>query len=369
MRTSDGRMSLKSTSSAVSRDRISWTTAMVRTRRSASSRAWRAWPGGMPAGLQAQQRRDGLQVVLDPVVDLADGGILGQQEAVPPAQVADVAHEDQRAGHRAVVEQRDAAQHDRGVAPSLDLLGRRQPGLVGQRHGRLVEAGLVEAHAFEPGVHAHAVQGVDGVRRGVVDPGAGVEHQHPVADPRRLAGDHLVDREGELALATIMRAKPVEDLDVDPLQLARAGGPTDSADSRVISATNSALPPHRDAHQAGPLAAAAGWPTSPSTTLPRLPGPGQERAVLGPIDHVPTRSSRCRVWLVVGRTWPEHDELRRRRSRRPARTAAGRRSTGPRAPPSRRPAAAGGRRPARPGRCAPGPVRPASPWRIDPAGS
>ena len=47
MRTSDGRMSLKSTSSAVSRDRISCTTAMLRTRRSDSSRACRASPVGM----------------------------------------------------------------------------------------------------------------------------------------------------------------------------------------------------------------------------------------------------------------------------------------------------------------------------------
>ena len=48
-----------------------------------------------------------------------------------------------------------------------------------------------------PGVDAHAMEGVDGVRRGVVHPGAGVEDQHAVADPGRLAGDHLVDRERE----------------------------------------------------------------------------------------------------------------------------------------------------------------------------
>ena len=76
-----------------------------------------------PAGLQAQQRRDGLQVVLDPVVDLADGGVLRQQQPVPAAQVGDVAHQHQRPGDLPVVEQRDAADQHGDVGPALDLLG------------------------------------------------------------------------------------------------------------------------------------------------------------------------------------------------------------------------------------------------------
>ena len=43
---------------------------------------------GAPA-LQPQQRRDRLQVVLHPVVDLPDGGVLRQQQAVPLAQLAE----------------------------------------------------------------------------------------------------------------------------------------------------------------------------------------------------------------------------------------------------------------------------------------
>jgi len=37
-----------------------------------------------PARLEAEQRRDRLQVVLDPVVDLADGRVLRQEQAVEP---------------------------------------------------------------------------------------------------------------------------------------------------------------------------------------------------------------------------------------------------------------------------------------------
>ena len=52
---------------------------------------------GRAAGLQAQQRGDRLQVVLHPVVDLADRGVLGQQRLVAAAQVGDVAHQHERA--------------------------------------------------------------------------------------------------------------------------------------------------------------------------------------------------------------------------------------------------------------------------------
>ena len=46
--------------------------------------------------LQPQQRRDRLQVVLHPVVDLADRGVLGQQQPVPAAQLGDVAEQHAR---------------------------------------------------------------------------------------------------------------------------------------------------------------------------------------------------------------------------------------------------------------------------------
>ena len=50
-----------------------------------------------PPALEPQQRRDRLQVVLHPVVDLADRRVLRQQHAVAAPEVADVAQQDERA--------------------------------------------------------------------------------------------------------------------------------------------------------------------------------------------------------------------------------------------------------------------------------
>ena len=60
-------------------DSVSCTSAIEATRRTDSSSAARASGDGHPAGLQPQQRGDRLQVVLHPVVDLPDGGVLGHQ--------------------------------------------------------------------------------------------------------------------------------------------------------------------------------------------------------------------------------------------------------------------------------------------------
>ena len=61
---------------------------------------------GQPPGLHPQQRRHRLQVVLDPVVDLADGRVLGQQVALAPAQLADVTQ--QQDARRCAVRPRSA---------------------------------------------------------------------------------------------------------------------------------------------------------------------------------------------------------------------------------------------------------------------
>ena len=82
-------------------------------------------PVAHPAGLEAEQRRDRLQVVLDPVVHLADGGVLGQEQPVEPAHVGDVAQQDHRPGDHAVGEQRDAVHEHDDVGPALDLLDDR----------------------------------------------------------------------------------------------------------------------------------------------------------------------------------------------------------------------------------------------------
>ena len=96
IRPSRSAISSKSTCSSTAWLSVSCTIAIEPTRRTASSSA--AWRLGHvdPAGLEPQQRRHGLQVVLHPVVDLADGGVLGDQLAVAAAQVGDVAQQHQR---------------------------------------------------------------------------------------------------------------------------------------------------------------------------------------------------------------------------------------------------------------------------------
>ena len=76
-----------------SRDRVSCTRAIERMRRTDSSMARLGLGRLEAAALEPQQRRDRLQVVLHPVVDLADRGVLGEQQAVPPAQLGDVAEQ------------------------------------------------------------------------------------------------------------------------------------------------------------------------------------------------------------------------------------------------------------------------------------
>ena len=90
-----------STTSSLDIDSVSCTSAIEATRRTDSSSAVRAAGVLHPAGLQAQQRRHGLQVVLHPVVDLPDGGVLGDQRAVPAAHLGDVADQHQRADRHA----------------------------------------------------------------------------------------------------------------------------------------------------------------------------------------------------------------------------------------------------------------------------
>jgi hypothetical protein len=48
------------------------------------------------APLEAEQRRDRLQVVLDPMVDLADRRVLRHQQPIANAQVGDVAQQQRR---------------------------------------------------------------------------------------------------------------------------------------------------------------------------------------------------------------------------------------------------------------------------------
>ena len=99
--------------------------------------------GVRAARLDAQQRRDRLQVVLDAVVDLADRRVLGDELLLLMADLGDVAAEHDRADPVAAIAQRDRPQRH-GDAPRLDVgAPRRAPGH--DERQRLVELPLRRA--------------------------------------------------------------------------------------------------------------------------------------------------------------------------------------------------------------------------------
>src|SRR5207302_9746199 len=222
-------------------------------------------PGVQAPGSQTEQRRARLQVVLHPVVDLADGGVLRYQEAVPAAQVGHVADEGQRPGYAPLVEKRDAPQADDDVVAPLYLLVDGQDGGEGALDRRLLHAQLVEAQPLGVGGDAHAVEGADRVGGGVLHPGALVEHDHAVADTRRLLGGDVLAQERELPVDD-HAGEAVEDLHVDALELARA--PAD-AEGRLPGEHGQELASeaHGDALHARPLPP----PPDPALTLDDLP--------------------------------------------------------------------------------------------------
>ena len=179
-------ISSKVTLSSTAWLRVSCTIAIEPTRRTASSRAALADGRVDPAGLEAQQGRDRLEVVLHPVVDLADGGVLGDQLAVAAAQVGHVAHQDQPTDQLPLGPQRDRPD-DQGHLVVADLGVALSPGpehgaerlLVGSPPGRHQVAGQVGQR--EPGqVAGDAEPAVDRQR-------VGARVDHP-ARPRRRAG-------------------------------------------------------------------------------------------------------------------------------------------------------------------------------------
>ena len=153
-------------------------------RRADSSMAALASSEPEPAALEAQQRRDRLEVVLHPVVDLADGGVLRQQQPVAAAQLGDVADQHDGARHLAPIGDRQAPEHHGDLVAALDLLDGRLAEVERRLDQRLVEAELAEAQPLGVGVDADPVQRRHGVGRGVLDPPAGIEEQHAVAHPR-----------------------------------------------------------------------------------------------------------------------------------------------------------------------------------------
>lgn len=85
-------------------------------------------------GLETEQGRHRLEVVLDPVVDLPDRRVLGDQLAFAAAEFGDVTEQDQRADAGALGAEGDRAELDDPVA-GLDLELARRPaaGDLGER--------------------------------------------------------------------------------------------------------------------------------------------------------------------------------------------------------------------------------------------
>ena len=174
-----------------------------------------------PARLQSQQRRDGLQIVLHPVVDLADGGVLGQQRAVAALDLGDIADEHRGPGGLPTGEQRDGAQQHRCAAgiqfhPGAGSARHRDAQMVGQflslewvRHQRPGHPD--EVVPLQLGVQTHPVIGRERVgageghiavdvqtdesithagagprHRGVADIGEGALAEHPDQVPRAV---------------------------------------------------------------------------------------------------------------------------------------------------------------------------------------
>ena len=142
--------------------------AIVRMRRTASARTALALVRGCAAGLQPQQRRDRLEVVLHPVVDLADGGVLRQEQPVPLPQLAHVPQQQHPAGDGTTGHDRDAAGEQRDLGGLVDLFDHRLAALEGLPHGGVVEAQLGQALADGVGVDADPVQRGHRVRRRVL---------------------------------------------------------------------------------------------------------------------------------------------------------------------------------------------------------
>jgi hypothetical protein len=115
------------TSSSTDIDSVSCTIAIEATRRTDSSSATRASGLVTRRAWQPQQGRDRLQVVLHPVVDLADGGVLGEQFPVPPTHLGHVAHQHQGPIGTPGRQQRQCPlQHGRARA-SISLRGGASP--------------------------------------------------------------------------------------------------------------------------------------------------------------------------------------------------------------------------------------------------
>ena len=246
-----------------------------------------------PPGLQPEQGRHRLQVVLHPVVDLPDRGVLGHQLALAAAQFGDVPYQHQGAGPAAAHDQRDRAQLDHRAVPVHFGLARYPA--RGHHHQRLVErlvrgdqAGRdhAELGSDQVGGQAEAAVGRLRVRAGVDDPPGPAQPEQAVADSRRPDQHGVGAGERERPLGhhpgQVVRALQVGEL--EPARSAgrvQVGAPLDDGDHPVRPGHRNPLGAHRDPVR--PVRVAL--PPDP----PLVPGHVEHPLVLRPgegADHV-----------------------------------------------------------------------------------
>ena len=114
--------------------------------------------GGESTPLESEQCRDRLQVVLDPMMDLPDRRVLGQQHPITTTQFGDVTEEDERTGDGGPLEQRREPHQHRDGGADLEFLGGRSPGRPHRGDGRLGEAEVAESSSFGIGMHPDAIE-------------------------------------------------------------------------------------------------------------------------------------------------------------------------------------------------------------------
>ena len=249
--------------------------------------------GAEPPGLQPEQGGHRLQVVLNPVMDLPDRGVLGHQLTLAATQFGDVPDQHQGARPAPAHDQRNRTQLDhRAVSVHLGL-ARGAP--RGHHHQRLVKRLVgcaqpgrdhAEFGSDQVGGQAEAAIGRLSVRAGVDDTARLAQPDQSVADPRRPDQHRVGAGERERSL----RHHPgqvVGALQVGELEPARGAGrvqvgaPLDDGDHPVRPGHRNALGAHRNAVRP------VGIALPPDASL--VPGHIEQALILRPgegADHV-----------------------------------------------------------------------------------
>ena len=150
-------------------------------------------------------------------MDLADGGVLREQQPVTPAEVGDVAQQHEHTDDPVGLEQRQRLDQHGRVAV-LDLLGHGQALADSHVDRVLVEAHLGEVQARRVRVDPEPVHRAHRVRAGEADAQFGVEDDHAVADAGRVLELVVVLAEREAALGD-HAGEAVERREVELLEL------------------------------------------------------------------------------------------------------------------------------------------------------